>query len=804
MCDGATAQTREALDRRYADTIHPLLVRSVVEGGCADCHAPTTSYRLIVWPEDPQRTFEAMWSAGLLDPAAPPRSLLAVLAEDAVLRMPLGRDPWPEEERAQMTAFICDLEASEAEPPPLCDGPPDPGHVPLRRLSNAQYGRSVEAALGYQGPLELAADEVAFGFDAVAEGQRLSTAHFERYAETAERVAEDTLFVSEPLDLHFEAEALEAWLYNGNRPGNGHGWPRDTDGDGAADVYHFQRIVSYVTPGLIEVEHPGTYTVTVRARGYNADQRVLRDGELVTTESDVPPELRVDFGSAHNATVAVEGLYLDWGPWMQLSLTFQNVPAGPHELRVGLTNMGYGPNRQRDVRLRVDHFQVSGPARKELPPVDEARVERYLICEDGGDSACNQRAVEKVLSTLWRRPATAEEVARYRTALLENVLGEGGSFRDGLTLVLEAALLSPHFLYRVELSAPQLSGFELAQRLSYLLWSAPPDETLLARAQDGTLETEAGLLAEVDRMFEDPRASALVEDFGAQWLGLDKLEELMLSPDVYPELDPELRDALATELRLLFSLVVNEDRDLRELLDSDVTFVNDRLAAHYGLPLPGSGPDFVPVNVGEAPRGGLLESGGVHAITSHPDRTSPTLRGRWLLENLLCQPPADPPADADTNIDKPDLEGLTLRERLALHSTDPACASCHAMMDPLGLSMEHFDALGRWRQTDDFGDPVDPSGVMPDGTTVSDHRDVLAWLASRPAFERCVTSKMAVYALGRSPRSLDACALDEVRQRWSSSDRSMRGLIKALVQSPLFRQRRPEAPGEYDHLTGGP
>ncbi len=813
-CDGAAVLDRAGLEARYRDDVHPLLARPIGEGGCADCHAPGTSHDLIVWREDPTRTFEAMWSAGLLDTAAPPKSMLAVLAVDAVPRMPLGREAWPEDERAVIASFACDLEASMLVAPPLCDGPPDPGHVPLRRLSSAQYLATVADALGYDATrpdaeLVLAPDEIAFGFDSVAVAQRLSTGHVERYAEAAEKIANDTLFVAEPLGLAFEAESLDAWLYSGGPPRTGHGWPADTDGDGAADVYHFQRIISYVTPGLVEVKYPGRYEVTIRAQGYNADQRVLQDGELVVTEEDVPPEMRVDFGSSLFQVVEVPGEFHEFGAWQEFTIVFEDVPAGPHEIRVGLTNMGYGPNRQRDVRLRVDHFRIDGPAADQLPVTDWARVERYLVCADGSDPACNTLAVENVLATLWRRVPTTEEVARYETQLLDTVFDDGGTFREAIALVLEAALLSPSFVYRVELESPgapvrALTGHELATRLSYFVWGGPPDATLLAKAADGSLLEDESLGLELDRMIAHERAAALVDDFGAQWLGLKRLDTLMLSAEVFPELDDALRADLATELRSLLDDVVRDGRDLRDLLDTDTTWVNDRLAAHYGLPIPGSGEAFVEVDVADQPRGGLLESGGIHAITSHPDRTSPTLRGRWILENLLCQPPAEPPADADTNIQRPDLADLTLRERLEQHRVDPACASCHAMMDPLGMSMEHFDALGRWRTTDDFGDTVDPSSEMPDGTAVRGHEDVLTWLKTQPAFDRCVTKKLATYALGRDPRTIDACALDAIRDTWTQGDRSLASLVKAIAMSPVFRERRDEAMGEYDHLTGGP
>ena len=324
-----------------------------------------------------------------------------------------------------------------------------------------------------------------------------------------------------------------------------------------------------------------------------------------------------------------------------------------------------------------------------------------------------------------------------------------------------------------------------------MVWGAPPDALLRARAEDGSLHSEDVLLDELDRLMADPKAAALAEHFAAQWWQLAELDALSFTEAADPNFDAPLREAMKEELRLLFMHALDTDASLLDVLQRDTTWVNDRLAAHYGLPIPGTGDRFVEVSVEDAPRGGLLQSGAFLSLTSHPSKTSPTRRGKWLLQQMLCQPPADPPDSVETDVSAPETgEDATLREQLEAHRNDPECAACHAMMDPLGLAFEHFGPTGQWRTIDDFGGTVTPSVSLPTGQFLADHTDTISWIANEPAYGACITQNFATYALGRTPSSLDPCAMDDIEAEFVAANHTLRGLLRAVVRSPLFQRAR--------------
>ncbi|MEO0603849.1 MAG: DUF1592 domain-containing protein, partial [Myxococcota bacterium] len=630
-CPPAEPVASDVLERRFADEMMPLLRRPAADGGCAECHVPGSSLAMVIHP-DPSRTFRELWARGRFESDGD-GTLLAVTAPNAPLRMPLGGGAWPDAERAILADFACAVTGSGLDAPPACPPEPDPGFVGLRRLTNLEYDRTIAVALGEPRTFRdrLAPDDLGAGFDTVASAQGFSTPHLMRYAEAAADLAAQTIAVPERLEATFEAEALAAFAYTGSPITNpGHGGARD-------GYWHFRRIRAYVDTGTVVLEHPGTYTIAIRARGHGGQDRRLVDGQWTVPDPHDHPDLRVD---VDGVTVAVHELtspFEAWGPWEEL--TFDVVAdAGPVTVQVWLDNASWGATRQRNVELDVDWIRLSGPAL--LPPVDVDRLDRFVVCELV-DAACVDATVANALSVLWRRPPTAREVDRYRALMVADG-GEAPSV-DGVRLVVEAALLSPHFLFRPELdptpTPKSLAPFELATRLSYFVWSGPPDDALLADAASGRLLSEATLSAQIDRMLADYRADALVDNFMAQWLQLTTLERMQFSPDALPEFDEPLRQAMLGEIRALLRAIVAGDRPLVELVDVETTWVNDRLAHHYGLSPPGS---EQPVPVRVAGRGGLLRTAGFLALTSHPAKTSPVRRGRWVLDALLCQPPAEP------------------------------------------------------------------------------------------------------------------------------------------------------------------
>jgi len=370
--------------------------------------------------------------------------------------------------------------------------------------------------------------------------------------------------------------------------------------------------------------------------------------------------------------------------------------------------------------------------------------------------------------------------------------GEGPE--AGIRVAFRAVLCSPHFLFRTEPGAGPAGGrvtdFELAARLSYFLWSSCPDEELFAHAARGTLRHGNTLARQVRRMLRDPKARALAGNFAGQWLGTRALAAVAPDPARFPGFDEPLRAAMAREAELFFDAVVREDRSVLDFLAADYTFANDRLARHYGLPGV-HGPEFRKVSLAGTPRGGVLTQAGVLAVTSNPTRTSPVKRGRWVLENVLGAPPPAPPPGADQLPAAHDARAATPRERMERHRADPACAACHAGMDPLGFGLESFDPVGAWR-ADDGGRPVDASGVLPDGRAFDGPAGLRAVLLERrEAFARCLAGKLLTYALGRGPARGDRRAVADIARKLADNDYRFSALVLAIVHSDPFQTRPP-------------
>jgi hypothetical protein len=381
---------------------------------------------------------------------------------------------------------------------------------------------------------------------------------------------------------------------------------------------------------------------------------------------------------------------------------------------------------------------------------------------------------------------------------------EGGSFDAGIQFALERMLVDPDFLLRVQRDPPataagpppavrRLSDLELASQLSFFLWSSIPDARLLDLAERGELSKPAVLAQQVRRLLADPRAtSALVDDFAAQWLNLRRVSEVVVHPDVYPDFDDNLLDAFTQETRLFITDTLRDDHSVSDLLRADYTFVNERLARHYGIP--GIyGTRFRRVALPNPDqRGGLLAHGALLATTSYPDRTSPVLRGKWLLDNIFGVYVSPPPANVDTTLPevRPGTAPPTIRERLAQHRTNPVCASCHSVIDPPGFALEHFDAIGRWRTTDESGRPVDATGTTVGGAPVVGLAGLRAILLQQPdRFPTTVTEKLLAYALGRRLDYYDRPAVRQIVRGAAARDYRWSALILGIVNSPAFLMR---------------
>ncbi len=440
-------------------------------------------------------------------------------------------------------------------------------------------------------------------------------------------------------------------------------------------------------------------------------------------------------------------------------------------------------------------------------PEDLPEPHRRLVFVRPGENLSPADAARQVLQRLatraFRRPATAEEVDRL-VGLAESVRAEGDTFESGIELALQAVLVSPHFLFRIERDPepnnPQtvraLDDYELATRLSYFLWSSMPDDELFKLAVRG--ELRPSLDAQVRRMMADPKSRALVENFAGQWLELRNLDRVAPDRKQFPRFNDALRQAMRTEALLCFEAVMRENRSILDFIDADYTFLNARLARHYGIPGV-EGDEFRRVSLrGEKPdaaallRGGVITQAAMLTVTSNPTRTSPVKRGRWVLENILGQPPPDPPPNVPMlKEDKQAVASGSLRQRLEQHRADPSCSVCHRDMDALGFALENYDPVGAWRVRDgEF--PIEPAGELPGGLTFDGPAQLKTLLReeAKDKFPRCLTEKMLTYALGRGLEYYDRCAVDRIAAAVAADDYRFSSLVLEIVRSEPFQKRR--------------
>jgi mono/diheme cytochrome c family protein len=740
------------------------LATAVVGEYCSDCHdRAERSGGVVLEP----RVFEDV-------------SAHAELLERVVRKLRAGSMPPPEYDRPsnatyeRVTAYLeTALDASAA-------AAPNPGALPqLHRLTRTEYRNTIRDLLAIENlPAELdyelllPADNASSGFDNIAELLFVSPAIMERYLEAARKISR--LAVGDPeLPVMVNIHRMPLHLPQDD-PVNG--LPLGTRGGLATDSYF-----------PLDAE----YSFRVQLERAPREQHEL--------------EITVDGARVASATV---GLPPVAGGQPPREFEFRvPVDAGPH--RIGATFVERtaaldertlrAQRRGRGTLPAIEIVTISGPFSATGPGDTPSRA-RLLVCQP--QSAAEQApCAREILSTLahraYRRPVEPGDVEEL-WPFYEAGLAERG-FERGIQRALERALVSPQFLYRIERIPADaqpgatfaINDIELASRLSYFLWSSMPDDELLEVAAAGRLTEPRTLSRQVARLLEDPRADSLVDNFAAQWLFLRDLDGRDPDPFLFRDYDEGLRAAFAAETKLFVGSVFRGERSVLELVTANYTFLNERLAEHYGIPhVRGSQFRRVELPAGSA-RGGLLGQGSILTVTSYPTRTSPVLRGKFVLDNLLAAPPPPPPPDVPALVAETVAEEqkLSLRDALAAHRADPQCASCHAQMDPIGFAFEQFDAVGRWRETEG-GLPIETASTLPDGSVLAGLDGVKALLLEDPErFVSALTERLLMYGLGRNIQYYDLPAVRAIVRGAAARDYSFAALVEGVVMSVPFRHR---------------
>jgi cytochrome c553 len=703
--------------------------------------------------------------------------------------------------------------------------PPDPGRVTARRLNRAEYNHTIRDLVGLDLRLadDFPQDDSGYGFDNIADVLSLSPVLMEKYLSAAERIARQALFgppAFEPTLLRLRAE--------GRRPGDAREFPEryDLTGLSLPNAFH----------GVHRIPVDGEYLVRVilgGVRPLNSDPITLAlwidDEQVATLVHDAEKygrfEIdRQDFGGQtadfrvtlaagdRRIAVAIPRIFEGLPPRLN-GPNPSSRPDPPREFvpppnatpeRLALFRKRFEEAQAALARLpldsvRVNALEVGGPYTHVSGPSPESLARIYTCghAEGGHGAVCVPRIMTDFAKRAFRRPVGAREMEKY-IDLVRRVQAEEGSFEEGLAVGLQAILVSPDFLFRIEqdrrlarsATFHEISQHELASRLSYFLWASMPDDELRQAADKGTLRQPRVLAAQIQRMLRDPKAAALAELFGGQWLQFRGLESLTRDRERFPDFEDYLRYSMRRETELFVEHVIREDRSVLDFLDGRYTFVNERLARHYGIP-DVTGPQFRRVDLTGLPRGGVLTHASVLSISSYATRTSPVMRGKWILDNLLDSPPPEPPADVP-NLDEATIgTSASLRDQLEEHRTNPTCASCHRRMDPLGFGLENFDAIGAWRDKDGAFE-IDASGSLPDGRTFSGPDELMEILkGDRDEFARAITAKLLTYALGRGLERYDTRTVKEIASRLPAHEYRFSGLVLEIVSSLPFQSRRP-------------
>ncbi len=812
----SVSRKRTAQGESFERNIKPLLSEY-----CFDCHGNGKKKGDIIldqWPNE---------AAAIHDPAIWQR----------VLKMVQDREMPPENkpqlsaaERARLTKWI-ETKVFQFD----CEHP-DPGRAPIRRLNRAEYNNTIRDLLGvdFKPAEDFPVDDSGHGFDNMADALSMPPLMVEKYLAAAEKIVKAAFVLTIPPSTtnHFPVDALELG-YNARQRGDGWVLLNSVEEDDVA--VNFQSPIS------------GEFAVRVRASAIQESSNAMM---LTLMLGDQPVKTIPVATNSANPWI--------YEATMKLALGTNRVRAVVRRVKTGLPDaeaLRWKTGPQQKGAVLVNWLEIEGP--ETIDPILPETHRRVFVTQSqiGTDHEIARDILGRFASRAFRRPVTSPEVNRL-VQLAQEAWQRGETFEQGVARAIQATLVSPHFLFRSTSAAtanlqtndekalklpphiasslsvkdwkrdkdklvartsrakPQafankqgetnqppahpfpVDEFTLASRLSYFLWSSMPDDRLFALAGKNLLRTN--LEAEVRRMLGDAKSRALVDNFAGQWLQIRNLELVTPDKELFPKFDEELRRAMRTETELLFANVMQTDSSILDFLRADYTYVNERLAKHYGI-AGIKGPDFERVSLRDTPRRGVLTHASVLALTSNPTRTSPVKRGKWVIETLLNAPPPPPPPDVPELKEGKELTG-TLRQRVEEHRANPLCASCHARMDPIGFALENFDAIGAWRDRDGK-ETIDSTSELATGETIRGSADLATMLAERKQeqFTRAFAEKLLIYALGRGAELSDKCALDEITRAASAEDFRFSSVVMAIVKSmPFQNQRGVNAPSSRD------
>ncbi len=662
-------------------------------------------------------------------------------------------------------------------------GPRDPGRVTMRRLNRAEYNNTIRDLVGvdFKPADDFPADDVGHGFDNIGDVLTISPVHMERYLAAAETITQQAILVGDPPKpptRTVSARFTEPSVPNPDKVGNA------------------RAITQTKVPlhTLYNLTQEGEFRARIRGYGQNAGKEPIKIALTINGKEIQAFEVKSKNPKDAQAYEVVLPL-----------------KKGPQRMAAVLLNEGKNADGKSDRTFMLSMFQLEGPL--DTRPPSHQKILTHQPGLDKHDAA--REILTRFASKAYRRSVTKDEVDRL-LKFVDLAQKNGEKWEAGIQFAIQAVLCSPKFLFRVELDhrpdskdAHPIDDYQLASRLSYFLWSTMPDDELFALAEKKQLH--ANIDAQVKRMLADPKAFALVENFAAQWLQLRLLKGHAPDSTLFPEFDDQLRNSMIRETELFFEAIMRENRSVVELIDSNFTFMNERLARHYGIadtngnrlyqkPITKPGTplvkkfgkpsnEFQRVTFADDERGGILTHASILTLTSNPTRTNPVKRGKWVLEQILGTPPPPPPPNVPELEEKGELKG-TLRERFEQHRKNPSCANCHAKLDPMGFAFENYNAVGKFRTKE--GDAViDASGTLPGGQTFKGPKELKQILVSKKdLFTRALTEKMLTYAIGRGLEYYDKSSVDKIGTALAKNDFRFSTLVVEITNSDPFRMRR--------------